>query len=309
MAQKILITGKAHAVLIERLQHAGYEVVYAPNMNYEELEASCTDATGIVVTTKLKIDKPIIDKSLALKWIGRLGSGMEHVDIAYAESKGIRCISTPEGNRNAVAEHTLGMLLSLMNKMVFGFSGLQQFKWLREQARGEEISGKTVGIIGFGNTGSSFAKLLSSFEGVSILAYDKYKTNFTNAYVQEASVEQILAEADVISLHLPLTSETFHYANEAFFKALQKKVYFLNTCRGKVMDTQAVIHALQQGAIKAAGLDVLENEKLDTYTAEEKLQLQWLCEQPNVLITPHTAGVTFEGFYKMSKILADKLGA
>ncbi|SHN43008.1 NAD(P)-dependent oxidoreductase [Chitinophaga sp. CF418] len=306
MSRKVLITAKVHDYLINKLEEKGYEVSYRPSIAYDEVVAAIPEFMGMIVTTRIKVDKGLIDRAGQLQWIGRLGSGMELIDVPYAESKGIHCASSPEGNCDAVGEQALGMLLSLMNNIQKSNLELRQGIWERDGNRGSELNGRTVGIIGYGNTGGAFARKLRGFD-VEILAYDKYKTGFSDKYVQEATMDQLFERADVVSVHLPLTAETHHLVNTAFLQAFKKPIWFINAARGKIVNTDDIVSALEAGTISGACLDVLENEKLSTYSQAEKERFEKLLHMPNVIITPHIAGYSHEASVKMARIVLEKL--
>jgi D-3-phosphoglycerate dehydrogenase len=231
---------------------------------------------------------------------------MENIDLAYAGKKGIECVNSPEGNKVAVAEHVLGMLLSLLHKITKSDHEVRQKRWEREANRGVELTGKTVGIIGYGNTGSSFAKLLSGFD-VDILAYDKYKEGFGNSLIRAVGMEDIFKEADIISLHVPLTDETNHMVDETFIKQFHKPIYICNSSRGKVVKTIDLIRGIEGGRVLGAALDVLENEDLQTFTGPDREWLKYLTGSDKVVLTPHIAGWSVESKQRMARVLVDKI--
>jgi D-3-phosphoglycerate dehydrogenase len=305
--RKVLITAKVHPYLTDYLTEKGYQVMYHPAISYEEVYQNIHGCVGLIVTTRIKVDKQILDNAPTLQWIGRLGSGMEMIDVAYATHKGIRCVSSPEGNCDAVGEQVVAMLIGLFANLLRSNLQLREGIWEREKNRGIELKGRTVGIIGYGNTGSAVAHKLRGFE-CTVMAYDKYKTGFGDEFVQEVSMEDIFRHADVVTVHLPLTDETRHLVDREFLEKFAGPIYFINTSRGKIMDTGAVIEGLKSGHVAGACLDVLENEKMDTMNETERAQFDFLLHSDNVFLTPHIGGYTHEAAYKTAHLVLKKLG-
>ncbi len=288
MSIKFLIIENQPKLLSESLEKLGFEVDQKPGITYKDLYEIIDQYVGIVISSRLRVDRTFLNTGKNLKYILRPGSGMENVDRAYANELGIACINSPEGNRDAVAEHAVGMILNLFNHINRANIEVRNGVWLRENNRGEELKGKTVGIIGYGNTGQSFAEKLKGFD-VQILAYDKYN-NFKSDWVRNAKMKEIFEKADILSLHLPLTHETKFIANDQFFRNFRKPIYLINTSRGHIVKTSSLINAIERGAVKGACLDVLENEKLYTLTDKQRREFIFLKQSPQVLLTPHIAG-------------------
>ena len=302
--KKILIADKLHPIFKEKAEKLGYTIDDRPGISREETLAVIHEYTGIAIRTKFNIDKALIDAGHNLKFIARAGAGMDNIDTSYTNEKGIVCINAPEGNRTAVAEHTIGMLLSLMNNLRKADIEVRNGIWDREGNRGYELKGKTVGIIGYGFMGKSLAKRLKSFE-VDVIAFDKYKSGYSDEFAREVSMEQIVKHSDILSLHIPLKKETNQLVNDEYLFHFKKPIFFLNTSRGEIVDTQAVLNAIKQGKILGAGLDVLQIEKFPEMEAQS-----WYDELKNegrVILSPHVAGWTIESYRKISEVLAEKL--
>ncbi|MBI1836513.1 MAG: phosphoglycerate dehydrogenase [Flavobacteriia bacterium] len=306
---KIVFLDEVHSILTERLQKSGFECLHIENASLEESQKYVHDADGIVIRSKYPMNEDFLKFAPHLKFIARSGAGMENIDIPYCESRNIHLFNSPEGNRNAVAEHALGMLLALMNNIKKSNKEITTGIWDREGNRGIELDGKTVGIIGYGNNGKAFAKKLRGFD-VNVLAYDKYKDSFGSDFVKECTLEAILDQADVISFHIPQNQETVYFADETFFKSLAKPIFLLNLSRGKIVNAKALVEAIQNGQVLGAGLDVIEYEKTSFEAFfEQNLPepFQFLLNAHNVILTPHIGGWTNESYFKLSNVLADKI--
>lgn len=309
MPQKVLIIDDVHAIITDGLTNAGFEVVDATKWNREKIISEVADAFGIVLRSRINIDREFVDAAKSLRYVARVGAGMETIDVEYCENKGIKCLNSPEGNRDAVGEHTVGMLLSLLNHLNRADRQVKAGEWKREMNRGRELGFRTVGIIGYGNMGSSFARKLSGF-GCKVPAYDKYKKNYSDDYAKEVSLDEIFANADVLSLHVPLTAETKYMVDDEFIARFKNPFVLLNASRGPVVKTSALVSALQSGKIVAAGLDVIEYEET-SFEATKKMtdnpDFRYLAQCDNVIMSPHIAGWTVESKIKLAQVLLDKI--
>ncbi|MCX6173085.1 MAG: 2-hydroxyacid dehydrogenase [Flavobacterium sp.] len=306
---KILHIDSNHNLLWEQLEQAGFQNEADFVSPKEAIESKIQNYHGIVIRSRFKIDKTFLDKASNLKFIARVGAGLESIDCEYANSKNIHLIAAPEGNRNAVGEHAIGILLSLMNKLNRADRLVREGKWMREGNRGFELEGKTVGIIGYGNMGKSFAKKLKGFD-VEVLCYD-IQDNVFDENAKQVSLKELQANVDVLSLHIPWTLETDKLVNSEFINGFAKPFWFINTSRGKNVVTDDLVAALQSGKILGAGLDVLEYEKLSFETlfidTEKPIAFDYLLQAENVLLTPHIAGWTFESHEKLAQVIVDKI--
>ena len=306
---KILHLDSNNPVLMQQLQQLGFENHEDFTSSKEVIESKIQDYHGIVIRSRFKIDKTFLDKATNLQFIARVGAGLESIDCDYAASKNIELIAAPEGNRNAVAEHTLGMILSLFNNLNRADREIRSGHWNRESNRGHELDGKTVGIIGYGNMGKWFAKKLRGFD-VEVLCYD-IKENVGDAHAKQVSLAELRQKTDVLSLHLPWTPETDKMVNTEYINAFAKPFWIFNTSRGKNIVTADLVTALQSGKILGAGLDVLEYEKLSFETLFQDKNtpeaFQYLLEADNVLLSPHVAGWTFESHERLAQVIVDKI--
>lgn len=306
---RILLADSNHSILEETLRAAGHDCDALWQLSAEELQQILPQYDGLVIRSRFKVTNALLAQCPDLKCIGRVGAGMENIDVAYAESHGVRCLCVPEGNRDAVGEHAIGMLLMLLNHLKKADAEVRHGTWLRAENRGTEISGKTIAVIGYGYMGSSFAEKLSGF-GCRILAHDKYKKGFGNEKIKEAALGEIFESADIVSLHLPLTEETKYYVNADFLSRFKKPVYIINTARGKCLNTADLVAAMESGKVPGACLDVLEYESVSFENLDVTRlpgPMQYLIKSERVILSPHIAGWTHESNYKMSRMIAEKM--
>ena len=303
---KILLLDKNHPLITEQLSEKGFVLDEDFSSSYEQVLEKIHLYEGVIIRSRIPLDAHFLEKAKNLKFIARVGAGMENIDIAKAQELGIKLINSPEGNKDAVAEHVLGTLLVLMNRLFISSNEVKKGIWLREENRGEEILGKTFGIIGYGNMGKAVAKRLSGF-GCKTIFYD-IKPNLSDEFATQVSLQELQENADILSLHTPLTEDTLYMIDEEFISKMKKNFYFINTARGKNLKTSTLVNALKSGKVKGACLDVLEYEKTSFENLETKNEdLEYLLNSEKVIITPHIAGWTHESKIKLAQVIVDKI--
>ncbi|WP_288369208.1 2-hydroxyacid dehydrogenase [uncultured Algoriphagus sp.] len=303
---KILIIDKMHSSIIPLLEKEGHQADYRPDITRSEIMEALPLYEGLVIRSKTPMDRDLLEKAHNLKFIARAGAGLDQIDLEYLAENEIQLFHAAKGNRDAVAEHAIGGLLALMNHLIKSDQEVRKGIWDREGNRGYELKGKSVGIMGYGNMGRAFAKRLKGF-GVDVLAYDKYKKDFEDNLVQEVIWEKLKAEADILSLHVPLTEVTRNFFTFDELKSFAKPFWLINTARGEVISFETLNQALDAGILKGAVLDVLENEKFNRFSPEQKAEFEKLANRENVIFTPHVAGWTFESYEKINEVLVKQI--
>ena len=303
---KVLLVDEMHESILGLLQKAGFQVNYAPKITRAELFEQIGDYEGILIRSKTPLDRELLERASKLKFIGRAGAGLDQLDLDYLAERRVKLFHAAKGNRDAVAEHAVGGLLALFNHLSQADQQVRKGIWDREGNRGVELMGKTVGIFGYGNMGTAFAKRLKGF-GVKVLAYDKYKKGFGKNGVKEVSWKALKREADILSIHVPLTPETRDFFSLEELKAFSKPFWLINTARGEVIRMETLNQALDQGILKGVVLDVLENEKFERFSKEQKHQFKLLSARENVLFSPHVAGWTVESYQKINEVLVKQI--
>lgn len=301
---KLLLIDPFSDSLLHALTAQGHQLNYLPDAEREEVEARIHLYDGLILNSKLRVDKILIDKAIRLRFVIRAGVGLDHFDVPYLEEKGIKALNTAGANADSVGEHTVGMLLALRHKLMQANAEVKRFEWRREANRGLEIKGKTVGIVGYGHTGTAVAKKLRGFE-CRILAYDKYKSGFGTDGVEEVGMQRIFEEADILSLHIPLTDETRAMIDGDYLAGFRKNITFLNLSRGEIVRTSELLKALETGKVNAAALDVLEQEKFDKLTESQRTIYQQLFDCPNVILSPHVGGWSVESKANIERAIVE----
>lgn len=302
---KILVVDEVDPIFFRILND--YTIDYRPEITRQELLQIVADYQGLVIRSRFQVDEELLQLAKNLQIVGRLGSGIDNINVEFLKNNGIKLVTAPEGNSNAVAEHTLGMMLALCNNLRKAHFEMQNGIWDRNANRGVELNALSIGIIGYGNVGTRLAEILLPFGG-EILVYDKFLSGFGSPFIQEVDLDTLLSKSDVVSIHIPLNKENFHFADAGFFSKMKKNALFLNLSRGGIVDTSVLIEKIKNGSIKGVALDVFENENPASFSENQKEQIEFLLNSPLVMCSPHIGGITFQSFTKTSQIIAEKIG-